>query len=152
MLAKRGDKGPTVQEFLEPTRAGRIKAIVFYAVLGAFWISERFFLQPFFKEKLAQPLCDALPWTRIVVIHWFVIFLLLVAGLVRASILTLRSGQIPFPGAIFVFRARVIRGWRAQLSGYLFATMALSIIGGMIWVWAFLDLGYIFCLYEACTC
>lgn len=140
------------QEFAVPTKGSRIKAVLFYLALGAFWISHTFFVQPLFNRKLAQPLCDALPWTRTVVIYWAALFILMAAGLIQASILTLKSSQTPFPGAFHLFRMPITRGWRARLNGYLLAAIALSIIAGLIWVWHFFQLGYIFCLYEPCGC
>ena len=140
------------QEFAVPTKDSRTKALLFYVALGAFWISNTFFVQPLFKQKLAQPLCDALPWTRAVVIYWAALFLLLSAGLIRASILTLRSGQSPFPGAFHLFRTPISRGWRASVNGYVLAAIAFSIIASLAWAWHFFQLGYVFCIYDSCSC
>jgi hypothetical protein len=140
------------EEFAEATRATRIKAILLYLAMGTWWIAQMSFIQPFFKQKLAQPLCDALPWTRTVLIYWTTLLLLGAAGLVRASLLTLRSGQSPFPGAWLLFRKPIARGWRAKLDGYIFAAFALAIVAALVWVWFSFGAVHIFCIFEPCPC
>ena len=140
------------KEFAEPTKASRVEAICLLLVLGLFYFAHSVFWQPYIAPLLNQSICDALPWTRAVVIYWTLLFLLVVAGLVRASVLTLRSEQSPFPGAWLLFRLPLYRGWHAKLHGIILGSLAITIMAGLLYGWVFLGVGYVFCIFEPCGC
>jgi len=107
---------------------------------------------PFMDYVRSLPLCEGLPWLRGILLTFFLLFWLLSLLLVRASVLTFRSGQTPFPSAWVWSRTKVRTGRTAQLSGAVFAVLALALAAAPVVAAYLLQAHLIFCVPESCGC
>lgn len=139
-------------KFIEPTVASRLK-LVLCAILGvtASLAMDRWW-HPFMAFVTGLPTCESLPWLRGLVIAFVFLFLLAGLSVSRAAILTLRSGQSPFPGAWVWSRTKVRTGWKAKFDGYAFGLVALICFLGPAVAAYLLQVNVIFCWPVSCGC
>ena len=113
-------------KYIEPTFESRVKIGLIACAGFAASVAMEIWWRPFTAYVRALPLCESLPWLRGMVVA-FALFSLLVGGIAaRACLLTLRSGQSPFPSAWVWSRTQVRTGWKAKLAGYIFGVLATA--------------------------
>ncbi|HEY2346873.1 MAG TPA: hypothetical protein VGH80_13525 [Xanthomonadaceae bacterium] len=106
-------------EFIEPTRAGRIKlAVIVVAGFAFAWIADKWAYPAYWRYIDHLPKCDSLPWLRGTLLALSLLPLAIAAiWAVPAALKMLKYGQWPVPGALVVVRTPIKRGrvvrWRA---------------------------------------
>ena len=147
-----GALGVMETKFIEPTVASRVKlalcagfGIVLSLAMDRWW-------PPFMGFVKGLSTCESLPWLRGITIAFVILFLLAGLSAFRAAIMTLRSGQSPFPGAWVWSRTKVRMGWKAKLDGYGFALLALLCVLGLVVSGYLLHVNDIFCWPVSCGC
>jgi hypothetical protein len=139
-------------QFVEPTRAGRIKLAMF--VLAGLLVSAAMhtWWHPFMGYVQSLPICEQLPWLRGIVLTFIAISWLVGIAAVRAARLTLVSGQSPFPGAWVWSRTKLRTGWKARLDGCAFALYSTICFAGPVVAAYGLKAHEIFCHPASCGC
>lgn len=80
------------------------------------------------------PICDQLPWIRLVAVVGIVGLLALAVLFYRGGIGVWRSGQFPAPGTPVIFATKVSTGWQARANAAtLFLFAALSGAALVLW-------------------
>ncbi len=139
-------------EYIEPTRTSRIKLGLLVVAGALASLAMELWWHPFMDYVRSLPLCEGLPWLRGILIAFCLGSWLLSLVLLRASVLTFRSGQTPFPSAWVWSRTRVRTGWFAQFSGAGFAALALVLAASPVVVGYIFQAHAIFCMPASCGC
>ncbi|MBA4216738.1 MAG: hypothetical protein V3V71_07190 [Roseateles sp.] len=138
--------------FIEPTFGGRLKLGVCALAGFALSVAMDFWWPPFMGYVRALPICESLPWLMGVFLTFVGLCWLAGLSVFRAALLTLRSGQTPFPGAWIWSRTKVRTGWRARLDGYAFVLLAVAAFVAPLFAAYVLDVQDIFCMHGSCGC
>lgn len=134
LRALRDDTSAQAQ-FIEPTRASRVKVIALLVGVGiAVWAIDRWVFPAYFGYITRLPKCDSLPWLRATVIGMSLFPLVLAATwAVPTARKVLREGQWPISGTWVFSRTPIKRGpavrWRA------YALLAWSLLAAAIPFW-----------------
>ncbi len=139
-------------KFIEPTIASRVKLALCVVFGIALSVAMDRWWDPFMEFVKGLPTCESLPWYRGIIIAFVLLFLSAGFSASRAAILTLRSGQSPFPGAWVWSRTKVRTGWKARVDGWVFALLALVCFSGPVVAGYLLRVNVIFCWPVSCGC
>lgn len=139
-------------KFIEPTVASRVKLTLCVAFGVALSLAMDRWWHPFMGFVKGLSTCESLPWLRGIVIAFVILSVLAGFSVSRAAVLTLRSGQSPFPGAWVWSRTKVRRGLKASIAGYGFGILALICVLGPVVAGCFLHVNVIFCWPVSCAC
>jgi hypothetical protein len=127
-----------------PTPASRAQVIAILVALLGWLIGFQLWLLPKSQVLEGMPECEAANWARLIIVSMFLPFALIALVLGRKAILTFRSRQVPHPGALLFFPARIKRGRAAIAEVPGLAFLALFYIGVLVAAWHYLELSYIF--------
>lgn len=129
-----------------PTFASRTLVILVWIAMLGWALGFQFWLLPISQDLESMPECEAANWMRLIIVYALFPFVLAALALATRAILTFRSRQIPHPGALLFFPARITRGRKAILEAAGLAGLALIYIGLVVATWRYLDLGEFFFL------
>lgn len=138
--------------YVEPTFAGRTKLALCVLVGFLLSISMDLWWSSFMTFVKGLPLCESLPWLRGIFLGFTLLSWLAYASAARAGILTLRSGEFPFPGAWVWSRTKVKTGWRAAIDGWVFVFLGVVCFVGPFAVGYAFEVNVIFCFPSSCLC
>ena len=121
-------------EFIEPTKASRIKLVAIWLAGALFIAISNFFWPSLMTYINSLPLCSQLPWLQAILVTG--LFMLLFAAFVfaRHSHKVLSSNQTPIPGALVFFRTPIKRGSKAKFEAYVCATGAIFMLVAAIYL------------------
>jgi hypothetical protein len=122
--------------FIEPTFEGRVKIGLILGTGIAISLAMRIWWHPFMDYVSSLPFCEHLIWLRGIILAFAFLSMLTGCLSARAAILTLRSGQSPFPGAWVWSRTQIVTGWKAKLNGCLYCLQsAFLLVGPLIGIY-----------------
>lgn len=139
-------------DYIEPTMAMRVKLLAFGALAVAISVTYDVWAQPLVSWIATLPTCESLPWVRAELIVAVAVCWLAGFAAMRQAITTLRSGQVPTPGAWVWVRTRIRTGFYARATAAMLSFVSAAfIIGPLVVIWS-QNLYLIFCSSESCGC
>jgi len=139
------------EEFLEPTRATRIKLALAYIGYGALLLGMEFYWSPFMDYVKSLPSCQEIIWLQRISLFFGAFGIVTAFLCIRAAYWIFRSNQFPSPVAWIWNRAKIKRGMIVYVSGFVFIAMAFMMMSVFIFLWHFLDGETIFCINDSCN-
>jgi hypothetical protein len=121
-------------EYITPTRSTRIRVIAYLLVFAVCLFCVSAGIRAFSMHVVPMPLCDQVPWLRLVLVLLGV--LMLVPALIygRTAWRVYVHHQFPPPGTPVFFRTKVQRGLLATVQG----VSALIISAAIVWLFGYL--------------
>ena len=123
-----------------PTPASRALTTTIWVALIGWLLGLYLWLLPKTHVLEGMPECEAANWMRLIIGYVLMPFALIALVLGKKAILTFRSRQVPHPGALLFFPARIKRGRAAIAEAAGLAFMALFYVGALVAAWNYLEL------------
>lgn len=130
--ASAGKSPDTDGDYLEPTRAQRLRVLATWAVAFAAWLAMKLYWHGFMDWIGDKPICEQVPWLQGLIVVSGLLGALIVWTLARRAWRLHKHGQSPPPGTPVFFRTRVRRGPAVQIDAYLLVFFAMALAAGMV--------------------
>ena len=128
-----------ITEFIEPTKASRIKLASIWLTGAIIIACTDYFWASLMGHINSLPLCSQLPWLQTILIAGFLLLLFASAIFARHAHKVLSSNQTPVPGTLVFFRTPIKRGSKTKFEAYAAATGAILFLAASfylpMWSW-----------------